>query len=447
MVEERVVLTHKQADVLDWIKSGCPVGVYDVGFQHRIIAKTLERRDLVVVSGKGPSWNAIVTPAGKEWQKPLDQKAIDAALVEDLFNRVLAAGGRLTLLEDYKLRSEQARLVQLSLTSPKRPKGKRLKMGTAGSWGSSANEIFFVENVDDQVEPSPVVVPERITHKHVVVKQFESNSDWRFVTKEHLPRASRILQGIADEAPGRGFDLLAGQEALERSDKHRIRDVERCHLALETQSGIYGVQIREVPGVNKRQVNYGTKLTPKWVVRRGWEFESTGKLELIVRGPGLNYDGNRYRDKRNFPVEDQLTGLFRALQIEEVRAKAKAEQERRDALKRKTQWEAAIRQARLRFDSSFRTQHFEANLRTWTNVRERRAFLDEAFEAAQSYEGADREALLQQLEHAKRGIDELDPIRNLALLIPVVPEPAPVDLKPFLDKWSPHEPVKLPRFP
>lgn len=48
-------LSQKQVDVLRWISDGCPSGVYTEGYEHRIVAKALERRGFVAISGHGPT--------------------------------------------------------------------------------------------------------------------------------------------------------------------------------------------------------------------------------------------------------------------------------------------------------------------------------------------------------------------------------------------------------
>jgi hypothetical protein len=57
-------LNRRQVEVLTWIGSGCPAGVYDDGYEHRIVARALAHRGLVTVTGHGGSWTAKITGAG-----------------------------------------------------------------------------------------------------------------------------------------------------------------------------------------------------------------------------------------------------------------------------------------------------------------------------------------------------------------------------------------------
>ncbi len=65
-----------------------------------------------------------------------------------------------------------------------------------------------------------------------------------------------------------------------------------------------------------------------------------------------------------------------------------------------------------------------------------------AKEAAEQYNGVDRDAILRQLDEAERRVDALDPILQLSRIAPSLSEPKPEDLKPFLHGWSPHGPDK-----
>ena len=46
MTVEPKILNPKQIQVMEWIRNGCPEGVYDSGYEHRISAGVLERRGL-----------------------------------------------------------------------------------------------------------------------------------------------------------------------------------------------------------------------------------------------------------------------------------------------------------------------------------------------------------------------------------------------------------------
>lgn len=68
-----ITLNATQIAVLQWIKAGCPAGVYpEDSFAHRITARALASRGLVRISGHGPSWRSELTERGLAWPAPTE---------------------------------------------------------------------------------------------------------------------------------------------------------------------------------------------------------------------------------------------------------------------------------------------------------------------------------------------------------------------------------------
>jgi hypothetical protein len=63
-------LNASQLATLRWIADGSPPGVME-GYAHRISAAALRSRDLVRISGRGPSWRALITPSGQAYLEGL----------------------------------------------------------------------------------------------------------------------------------------------------------------------------------------------------------------------------------------------------------------------------------------------------------------------------------------------------------------------------------------
>ena len=56
-------LNPTQIEVLIWVRDGCAPGVYE-DWAHRITARALHNRGLVVVKGRGTGWAASLTDDG-----------------------------------------------------------------------------------------------------------------------------------------------------------------------------------------------------------------------------------------------------------------------------------------------------------------------------------------------------------------------------------------------
>jgi hypothetical protein len=99
-VAQRKTLTENQVSILRWIADGCPEGVMD-GDSHRISAAALRSRDLVTTSGRGSTWTAKITPAGREYlarvdgPKPPIPREANVPVTQRLVDDVVAAGGTL----------------------------------------------------------------------------------------------------------------------------------------------------------------------------------------------------------------------------------------------------------------------------------------------------------------------------------------------------------------
>ncbi|MFD3596364.1 hypothetical protein ACFWU5_26890 [Nocardia sp. NPDC058640] len=435
-----VRLNQKQIDVLEWVRGGCPDGVF-ADHQHRVVARALERRGLITISGKGSTWAAAITEAGRQWQSA--DVVPDDSEVDQLIARVLAAEGRLVLELGREAADAHRLLVDRSLKSSARPKGKKLEVIRIGGFGSDEHAIVLTEHFDDLVEPRAVPVPERIAKFHPAVRAFLDDKDWQYVSSEHIPRAARILQALAIEAAERGIDAKAPDSAKGWQARQAGETV-TGQLVLRAPDGAYGVQIKEISVRGTAKVPAlpwnERKSVPGWIATRGWEFVSTGKLEVVVRGPGCGYNGDHYRDAKSIKVEDKVPEVFRALEIYALRADWRQRTREREKAERLVRWKGAMSVATERYAENARWGHFKDRAREWQLVNQHREFLAAAREHAERYEGKLRDNIMRQLDEAELRVDHLDPIRNLSRIVPVVPDPQPEDLKPFLEGWSPHGP-------
>ena len=437
-------LNQKQVDVLRWIGGGCPAGKYADGYEHRIIARALLRRGLVKISGQGSTWTASITKAGRQWlAAPPAGVLPDDSEADRLIARVLDAGGRLVLPKNEDGVEGYERLVRMSMKSPRRPKGKKLELTSTGGWANPKRVIVLAEHFDDLVDARPVPVPGRIGKHHPAVKAYVSDKERQYVTKDHVPRAARILQAIASEAARRGLDALLPAVAAKGLPEYQAREVARRHLAVQTPAGVYSIQIKEMAGKGEakapRRWNE-CKTNPEWIENRAWEFISTGRLELIVRGPGSAYDGDRYRDAKTVTVEDRLPEVFRSFEIYKLRADWNEQEREREKAERRRRWEVAMASAKEQYLTHARWEHFKERSRDWQAINQHRAFLVAARAKLDQYVGDDRDAIERQLDEAQRTIDALDPVRHLGKIALALRDPESKDLEPFLHGWSTYGP-------
>ena len=287
-------LSEKQVATLEWIRDGCPAVDAETEVSRKISAASLKSRGLATVRGAGATWKASITPAGRAWLEAHPTAAADAVGgPDDLIARVLAADGHLAIGGDEQVKAAYEELVRRSHHASSRPQGWRLEVKNAGSYSKPAYEVVLVRHFEDLVEERPVPVPERVARYHPAVKAYLDDRDWLAVSREHVARAGRILQAIADEAPRRGVEVVSpGSKGCPRWSTRTAGAIRAAaSLTLRAPAGTYAVRIQEVSGPSKTPVPRratGASAPPArpWLDSRQFEFVSTGVLELIVEGPG-----------------------------------------------------------------------------------------------------------------------------------------------------------------
>ncbi len=441
-------LSEKQVATLKWIRDGCATVNGETATSRKISAASLRGRGLATAKGAGATWRASITPAGRGWLKAHPRTVADAVGGSDgLIARVLAADGRLAVGGDEEAAAAYEELVRLSRHAPTRPRGWRLEVKNAGSSSEPAYEVVLVRYFEDLVEERPVPVPERVARYHPAVRAYLDDRDRLAVSREHTARAGRILQSIADEAPRRGLEVVSPRSSATPPvvDAYGRRDAGRSGLTLRAPAGTYEVRIQEVSGPSKTPVPrrpWGQRPTrAAWLENRQFEFVSTGLLELVVEGPGLGYSGAyRIRDSATMTLDERMPRVFRRIEVHRLEAEHQEQERERAAAERRRRWEAAMAEARARYDEQARWEAFEAASAAWDAVVRHRAFLAAARKVASVLDGPRRDELAMHLDFAQRRLDEADPLGDPERVLPRVREPGPDDLKPYLDGWSPRGP-------
>jgi hypothetical protein len=97
-------LNDKRTAVLRWVTDGCPSGVYTQGYEHRVVARALQRRGLITITGRGLTRGAKATKRGLDLQAEAARKPSlpQPSEADELIERVLDASGRLVLELDYE---------------------------------------------------------------------------------------------------------------------------------------------------------------------------------------------------------------------------------------------------------------------------------------------------------------------------------------------------------
>lgn len=233
-------LNNMQRAVLQWVADGSPDGVME-GYAHRVSASALRSRGLVVITGRGPTWHAEITEAGRaklaavsshsaqpsgeetveEEERPpaagarapaAGRTAQRLSKTEQLVADLIAAGGTLRLPDhaghggvNWRQRAYAAQ------RHGKVPAGKHLSV----SRSADAFEIRLMDGeTGNELGAEAVHVPARVARYHSVARQFRERSDLQEISRKSLPRALRIVHALALELERRGHET-----ALVRVDR------------------------------------------------------------------------------------------------------------------------------------------------------------------------------------------------------------------------------------
>ncbi|MFC8796893.1 hypothetical protein ACFT2C_04120 [Promicromonospora sp. NPDC057138] len=485
-------LTVGQHKVLEWIGAGCPAGTYDDdGYAHRISARALQSRGLVVIKGRGATWSATITDSGIAYlaapevaevapvraprkrvprpvkasrpaapgpacepdpvdtsgldvstpepmdQEPVPEPGLDAASA--LIARVMAEGR-----VEYDEKNDEVgyeRLVAESMRSPARPFGKKLETVWIGGYWDGRRAVQLTEHFPDHVQARPVPVSQRVSQYDSAVKAFLKSKDWQFVSAEHLTRAGHVLQAIAVEAKRRGYRVLSTGSARGRGQSGW--SPRKARLVVEIRGQEYGMDLREKPRPGAAKLpprNYSKPpRLPEWMERRRYEFLPSGVFELNIEG---GFGGGRtqtFRDGKKARLEDLLPEVLREMEIRVLETEWREQEAERAKQARRARWEAAVERGRRDFHEAQRSKVLLDQLDAWQRHHALGEYLAAMAEKIDQLEGEERAAAEEWLVWSQQRAQRLDPL-NGTLAVPRFPDPTSDELKPFLKGWSPYGP-------
>jgi|SRR5579872_3284198 len=456
---QRVTLTEVQVAVLRWISEGCPDNGVD-GVSSRISAGALRNRGLVRTSGRGPTWKAAITAAGKEYLHQVDgpnpplPRQPNVSVTQQLVNDVIAAGGSLRVPRkrwnetegiDYEHRA------RLAETYGKVPRGRRLIVKTA-----SAEELL-IELVtepgiaaDGDEEPSlaltPFPVPMRLTKYHRVAREFRDRTTLHEISRKVLPRALRIVHALAVEAERRGYGtscVRAREDGYGRTEWKPTHDgqlvftINGHELKVRIwekgagQRGPYEHQLRRWK--NDREQPFRLMQ----FVDRPKPYDSGATGELNVEALGSAYGRQKaWGDRTRWKLEDRLANLLRELELQAVEAEERRLARERELAEQQRQWEEAMQHAKLRLVDDHRRDVLRNRVRAWEEAEAIRVYcasVEERYGADAI--AADPDAS-KWLALARKHADHAQQLPHM----PADPEITHDGLKPYLGGWSPYGP-------
>jgi hypothetical protein len=386
---QRKTLTEQQVAILRWIGDGCPDGVMEGTF-HRISAGALRNRGLVKTSGRGPSWSAKITAAGREYlrevdgpEPPIPRKA-NVSITQQFVDDIAAAGGAQRFPQSERWDLE--RKARLATRHRKVPDGMRLEVARVGD----EVEIRLVHDEDVTAELLPVAIPEKIGRYHPAARAFRDRREHHEVSREQLPRATRIVHAIAREAERRGWAAAAEPGCLQLTAQGEQFSIRLREDGVRPR-GSWERDVEHYRGVDPNSYFYRDRTLPTGPYDA--EAEGRLRLELLCKN-GWIFQGrqSRWSDRQSWMLEERLPHLFREIEERIVEAKRvaeeqriaaekRAEAERREAEERERRWHVLMEQARQRLVETHRASHLRAQAEAWEQAERLRRYCDALAEA------------------------------------------------------------------
>lgn len=436
---QRKTLTEKQVRVLRWIGDGCPERGIDDEF-HRITAGALRNRGLITTAGRGPTWTAKITDAGRAYLAQVDSpnppipRQANVSVTDQLIADLVAAGGTIRVpRKDWQSPKsvDYERRVRSAERLGRVPAGKRLRT----KYVDGDLEIRLEDGPPGtDVELRPVPVPATIARLHPVAKHFRNDAGKHEVSRAQLTRAVHIVHALALEAERRAWTIENVDISTRGPRGERWSAASDGHLKIGIRGHTYRLRVSEEK-VSARGAfaNDSPHLRPAGRIK--YDSAATGRLQIAAGQYGREGRPHTWSDRASWMLEEKLPEVFRELEVRAAEDDHRAAERERQAEERRRNWERAMEIARERFTEHSRAETLRRQASAWDEASRLRAYL----EALEQRHGRDPQTA-EWIEWIRMYVDEhVDPLASAPSLSPD-PEPQPEDLKPFLGGLSPYGP-------
>jgi hypothetical protein len=276
------------------------------------------------------------------------------------------------------------------------------------------------------------------------------------VAPESIPRVIGLLHALANAGADR--KCRVGVDLTTKSPKPFLK-FGSARRSLEVFE-----EYDQVPHVLTADERRTKRLRP-WADIPEFDSVATGRLRLEVRKSQSGHERLTWRGTASKSLEQQagriIADIIKAIEEQEqisaafrqrekerqaaatLAAQQAAEERRRRDIEREARWEYAITKARRLAIEEHRRTTFNTAMEQWQQAADMRAFCDALEDASASQAASDGE-LAAWLTWARARADKIDPTVGTPTLtrIDFAIEPSPEDLRPHLNGWSPHRPMK-----
>jgi hypothetical protein len=422
-----------------------------------------------VTSGRGGTWTAEITEAGREYLVDVDgpnppvARQANVSVTTQLVANVIAAGGALRVPRkrwDEPGAVNYEHRARLAQRYGRVPAGKRLTISFVSRDEVELELVDAPGDAGGRVELVPITVPERVGRYHETARLFRDQTERHEVSRALLARATRVVHAIAKEAERRGWSVHVSPESKNGYGRSSWTGTKDSHIQLTAGGCSFRLRIQEegvrTRGAWEEELRRYRDVSSSWSLYRDRELptgpydaDATGRLKIELHSSrSWLFSGrqSRWADRNAWTLEERLPHLFREIEERVVEAAYAAEQERieaeraaevarRTAEERERMWHVLMRQAEEQLVESNRAVQLFEQSDLWHRAAALRRYCD----AMETAHGAHPDTA-EWLEWARTYIQQLDPLSD-APVMPTHPVVTPETLQPHLpDGWSARGP-------
>lgn len=447
-------LNSKQLAVLRWVSDGCADGVYE-GMAHRVVARALHNRGLIVVKGNGRSWMARMTEDGTSYlehgeqppaagrtgsRRPTDDlrpKTRKLGPVDQLMTSLAEAPGRRVVVPPSDA-GRYRRLASMARKLERIPEGFRISFAHSRESGSIMVTLTLEPVPDWQTNVlDPLYVSRELSDPSDVVRALMESENFP-VAGEPRGRALRLLEALVVGAREAGMTVETGHQT-----RRGAGSAVRAQDGIVFRIGQDVFQLRFTQATLQRP----HKPTEQELVkaRRGYLFPDFDEipdehLGIVLEGPGAQFWAGSWKDSDEHHLEDDLAKILEEIRLRhgyltDLRAREaeRQRQARQERAERQKRLEAARDSAVVAYREHMIDKDARDQALRWQEANQMRAFAAEVRRRASALDTDGRERARSWAGRITEVADALDPFPDGAVPPEHIAEPSDSDLREFME--------------
>jgi hypothetical protein len=395
-------LNAAQLAVLRWVARGSPPNVME-GHAHRVSAAALRSRGLLMISGRGPTWRATITDAGRVYLRSAFPKRQQTRPCTDTSQRMSANGSTAPL-------AKSASLPAADPGGPHTAPKPAAPVIAVPAQLRGAHQFVLATR-----EAAAGLTPDMAGRLHVGPRP---GVVYMVLSRQLVRRALLVVEGSLREAVKRGWQVIAYTRS--GYDDHP-------GVAIEIRGHCYPIEVHELT----ETIPFTDAEIAAW--RAEWKFDlerrlgqmppaqrkrkrATGRLRLLLP---TGYGGGRAEGPRG-PLEGKLASVFRTLEDRATADDTAALESARRAEEQRLQRDAHEARERRTRAENVRAERLLQEVTAWRRSGQIRNYIEALEQQSASLDADERARVAAWCHWARNWADRSDPTLQTSLIAGLV---------------------------